>query len=161
MILSKWFCCRVVVSINDPKDSHSRFLVQYKTILVVLGNVRFSSLSTKISFRIAGGSLASLEESHINLYCLIAGGWFFNSVFGSPAYALAINLVPEEKRITAYAMLRLAINAGLVGSASAWLYGQLGSTWWYCSRANALLGAVCFAKGTDYTIFRLAISVHS
>jgi len=128
---------------------------------VLQENVRFSSLSTKISFRIAGGSLASLEESHINLNCLIAGGWFYNSIFGPPANALATNLVPEEKRITAYAMLRLAINAGLAGSTGAWLYLQLGATWWYCSEAITLLGTVGCTKRTDYPTFGLAISAHS
>ncbi len=37
---------------------------------------------------------------------------FSNFLFGPPANALIADLVPEEKRITAYAMLRLAINAG-------------------------------------------------
>ena len=37
---------------------------------------------------------------------------FSNFIFGPPANALVTDLVPEEKRITAYAMLRLAINAG-------------------------------------------------
>jgi len=37
---------------------------------------------------------------------------FSNFIFGPPANALITDLVPEEKRITAYAMLRLAINAG-------------------------------------------------
>ncbi len=37
---------------------------------------------------------------------------FFNFLFGPPANALVADLVPEEKRITAFAMLRLAINAG-------------------------------------------------
>ncbi len=37
---------------------------------------------------------------------------FSNFIFGPPANALVADLVPEEKRITAYAMLRLAINAG-------------------------------------------------
>ncbi|MEC7906474.1 MAG: MFS transporter, partial [Verrucomicrobiota bacterium] len=37
---------------------------------------------------------------------------FSNFIFGPPANALITDFVPEEKRITAYAMLRLAINTG-------------------------------------------------
>ena len=37
---------------------------------------------------------------------------FSNFIFGPPTAALITDLVPKEKRVTAFAMLRLAINAG-------------------------------------------------
>ena len=37
---------------------------------------------------------------------------FANFIFGPPTSALITDLVPKEKRVTAFAMLRLAINAG-------------------------------------------------
>ena len=61
--------------------------------------------------------------------------------------AYSSNLAPESMRGRYFGFRGMTwALAGLVGSAGVWLYGQLGSTWWYCSGTIALLGAVCFAK---------------
>jgi len=59
-------------------------------------------------------SLLSLYfcENYILLIVMSTVYGFANFIFGPPTSALITDLVPADKRITAFAMLRLAINAG-------------------------------------------------
>ncbi len=59
-------------------------------------------------------SLLSLYycENYILLIVMSTVYGFANFIFGPPTSALITDLVPVDKRITAFAMLRLAINAG-------------------------------------------------
>lgn len=66
-------------------------------------------------------SLVASGTSLLVLYCvdnyillLVVGAFYGFAVFtfGAPASALLTDLVPEEKRVTAFALFRLAINAG-------------------------------------------------
>ena len=61
--------------------------------------------------------------------------------------AYSSNLAPESMRGRYFGFRGMTwALAGLIGSAGVWLYGQLGSTWWYCSGVIALLGAICLLK---------------
>lgn len=67
-----------------------------------------------LSLVASGTSLIGLY--FIDNYILLLGvGAFYGFsvfIFGAPASALLTDLVPEEKRVTAFALFRLAINAG-------------------------------------------------
>ena len=63
--------------------------------------------------------------------------------------AYSSNLAPESMRGRYFGFRGMTwALAGLFGSAGVWLYGQLGSTWWYCSGAIAIAGAACLLKRT-------------
>lgn len=67
-----------------------------------------------LSLVCSAASLLSLYycEQYIILIMMSMVYGFSNFIFGPPTSALITDLVPPDKRITAFAMLRLAINAG-------------------------------------------------
>ncbi|MBD5782107.1 MFS transporter [Pelagicoccus sp. NFK12] len=67
-----------------------------------------------LSLLSSGSSLLGLYfiDNYILLLALGAFYGFTVFVFGAPASALLTDLVPEEKRVMAFALFRLAINAG-------------------------------------------------
>lgn len=67
-----------------------------------------------LSLVCSAASLLSLYycEQYVILIAISTVYGFANFIFGPPTSALITDLVPAEKRITAFAMLRLAINAG-------------------------------------------------
>ncbi|MDQ8187936.1 MFS transporter [Pelagicoccus sp. SDUM812002] len=67
-----------------------------------------------VSLLASGSSLIGMYFVDNYILLLVVGAFYGFSVFifGAPASALLTDLVPEEKRVTAFALFRLAINAG-------------------------------------------------